>query len=161
MSVDLIWQSVKFSGVHVQGMKSLRITSDLIAPCGMNCGICKAYLAFSRGLPAKRGSVTHCSGCRIRNKNCYIKRGCKRLLKNETQFCFDCEQMPCENLDRLDRRYRMRYSMSMVDNLKEIKNTGLSVFLENQKKKYECSSCGDVFSVHDGKCYSCGKVMEK
>ena len=142
-------------------MDSPKITSDLIAPCGMNCGICKAYLAFSRGLPAKRGIVTHFSGCRIRNKSCYIKRGCKILLKNEVQFCFECERMPCENLDRLDRRYRMKYNMSMVENLTEIKSTGFSAFCEKQRKKYGCSRCGDVFSVHDGKCYSCGKVVKK
>jgi hypothetical protein len=29
-------------------------TPELIAPCGMNCGICKSYLAFSRGIPEKK-----------------------------------------------------------------------------------------------------------
>ncbi len=63
--------------------------------------------------------------------------------------------MPCENLDRLDRRYRSRYSMSMVENLREIKEKGIKKFLENQEMKYECPECGDVVSVHDGKCYAC------
>jgi len=49
-------------------------TPELIAPCGMNCGICKSYLAFSRGIPEKKGKVSHCPGCLPRNKNCYIKR---------------------------------------------------------------------------------------
>ncbi|MBM4400734.1 MAG: DUF3795 domain-containing protein, partial [Crenarchaeota archaeon] len=87
-------------------------TSILITPCGMNCGICKAYLAYSRGVPEQRGKVTHCAGCRPRNKSCFIKRGCKKLVKNEVKFCFECESMPCENLDRLDRRYRKHYDMS-------------------------------------------------
>jgi hypothetical protein len=45
------------------------LTSDLIAPCGMNCGVCKAYLAYSRGVPYKKGEISHCTGCLVRNKN--------------------------------------------------------------------------------------------
>jgi len=102
-------------------MSKGRSAVDFIAPCGMNCGICKSYLAFSRGIPAERGKVTHCSGCLPRNRNCYIKRGCKKLLKNEIKFCFECETIPCKNLDWLDQRYRERHSMSMIENLQELK----------------------------------------
>ncbi len=135
-------------------------TSEMIAPCGMNCGICRAYLAYSRGVAQKRGKVTHCSGCLPRNKNCHIKRGCQKLSKNQFRFCFECDAMPCKNLDRLDRRYRERYGMSMVDNLKELKAKGMNAFLSGQRDKYHCPSCGDVVSVHDGKCYSCGYIAK-
>lgn len=132
---------------------------DLIAPCGMNCAICKWYLAYSRNIPKKRGKVIHCPGCIPRGKNCFIKRGCKKLRKNEIKFCFECKDMPCENLDRLDRRYKKHYNMSMVENLKELKRRGMKKFLENQRKKYKCPECGGVISVHDNKCYDCGYVQ--
>ena len=120
----------------------------------MNCGVCKWYLADSRGIPKKIGKVSHCPSCLPRNKNCFIKRGCAKLRRNEIRFCFECEDMPCENLDRLDRRYRKRYDMSMVENLRELKK-GMKQFLKSQEEKYECPECGDVISVHDGKCYAC------
>jgi hypothetical protein len=131
-------------------------TPELIAPCGMNCGICKAYIAYTRGIPRQRGKVTHCAGCHPRNKNCFIKRNCSKLSKHEIQFCYDCTVMPCKNLDRLDRRYRERYGMSMVENLKQLKAVGMESFLASQQEKYKCPNCGDVLCVHDGKCYSCG-----
>jgi hypothetical protein len=134
---------------------------NLIAPCGMNCGICKGYLNYSRGIPKKKGKVIHCIGCLPRNKNCFIKRGCKKLRKNEIKSCFECEVMPCENLDRLDKRYRTRYNMSMVENLKELKNKGMNKFLASQRKKYKCPKCGGVVCVHDGKCYDCGFVPRR
>ena len=137
-------------------MNCKEFTSVLIAPCGMNCGICKAYLAYSRGVPKQRGKVTHCSGCLPRNKNCFVKRGCRKLRKKEVNSCYECNDMPCQNLDRLDRRYRQRYNMSMIENLKEIKEKGTEEFLRIQREKYKCPECGDVISVHDGKCYSCG-----
>jgi hypothetical protein len=63
--------------------------------------------------------------------------------------------MPCEKLAHLDKRYRLRYGMSMVENLKELKAKGMDEFLKNQQEKYRCPKCGGVVSVHDGKCYSC------
>jgi predicted RNA-binding Zn-ribbon protein involved in translation (DUF1610 family) len=64
--------------------------------------------------------------------------------------------MPCEKLEHLDKRYRERYGMSMVENLKLIKAMGMAEFLKSQAEKYNCPSCGDVACVHDAKCYSCG-----
>ena len=112
-----------------------KITPELIAPCGMNCGICKAYLSYSRGIPKEKGNVTHCSGCVPRNKLCFIKRGCRKLRQDKIRFCSECEEMPCRNVDRIDRRYRNRYGMSMVENLKEIKSTSLQSFIINQDTK--------------------------
>jgi hypothetical protein len=141
-------------------MESGNFTAELIAPCGMNCGICKWFLAFSRGVPKKRGKVSHCLGCLPRGKNCYIKRGCKLLSKKKVRFCSECEQMPCKNLERLDKRYRNNYAMSMVENLREIQTKGIETFLKNQEAKYKCPQCGDVFSVHDRKCYSCMQITK-
>jgi len=136
-------------------MQKRNFTPELIAPCGMNCGVCKSYLAYSRGVPEKKGKISHCTGCLPRNKNCVLKRGCRKLRRNEIKSCLECDDMPCENLDRLDQRYRRHYGMSMVENLREIKERGMEKFLESQEEKYWCPECGDVVSVHDGKCYTC------
>ena len=136
-------------------MQKGKITTELITPCGMNCGICKRYLAYSRGIPEEKGKVIHCLGCLPQNRNCFIKRGCKKLRQDDIKYCYECEDMPCENLDRIDRRYRKRYNMSMVENLRELKEKGMKQFLKSQEEKYECPICGDVISVHDGKCYAC------
>lgn len=137
-------------------------TPGLIAPCGMNCGLCKAYLAYSRGVPAKKGEVSHCTGCLARNKNCaFIKRDCEAIRKKQIRFCYECSKMPCKNLAHIDEYYIARYGMSMVKNQKMIKEKGMSEFLKSQVEKYRCPSCGDVISVHDGKCYACGYQAEK
>jgi len=137
-------------------MPQSKFTPELIAPCGMNCGICKQYLAYTHGVPKQRAKVSYCAGCFPRGKNCYIKRGCPKLTKHQIQYCGECNTMPCQHLQRLDRRYRERYGMSMVENLKTLKSLGIDEFLKIQEKKYSCPSCADVVCVHDGKCYSCG-----
>lgn len=69
--------------------------------------------------------------------------------------------MPCKSLAKIDEHYRARYGMSMVENLKTIREQGMENFLKNQAEKYRCPKCGDVVSVHDGKCYACGFQGEK
>ncbi len=142
-------------------MTQTKFRPELIAPCGMNCGICKAYLACTHGIPKKKGKVSHCASCIRRAKNCYIKRGCKKLSKHQIQNCSQCDSIPCEKLVQLDKRYRERYSMSMIENLEELKKEGLEEFLKSQGVKYQCPVCGDVVCVHDGKCYSCGHQVKQ
>ncbi len=134
---------------------------ELIAPCGMNCGICKRYLAYSRNIPEEKGKLTHCRGCIPSNRNCYIKKGCKKLRNNEIESCSQCKDMPCKNIKHIDKRYRKNYNMSMIENLNEIKNKGMKKFLENQRKKYKCPVCSGIICVHDNKCYDCGYVKIK
>jgi rubrerythrin len=69
--------------------------------------------------------------------------------------------MPCKNLAHLDKRYRERYDMSMIENLKSINAKGMDGFLAEQATKCQCPICGGVVSVHDEKCYSCGNVRKK
>jgi len=139
-----------------------KLNPDLIAPCGMNCGICKAYLAYSRGVPYKKGEVTHCTGCLVRNKNCaFIRRDCEKLRKKQIRFCYECADMPCKQLSKLDELYRARYRMGMIENLKMIREKGIDEFLKSQSEEYRCVSCGDIISVHNGKCYACGYQAEK
>jgi hypothetical protein len=143
-------------------MPNNEFTPDVIAPCGMNCGICKAYLAYSRGVPYKKGEVYHCTGCRVRDKKCaFIKRDCEKLRKKQISFCYECQEMPCERLAKLDQRYINYYGMSMIENQKMIKEKGMTEFLRSQSEKYRCPQCGDIVSVHNGKCYSCGFQAQK
>ncbi len=143
-------------------MTDTRFSADLVAPCGMNCGICKSYLAYSRNVPYKKGEIYHCKGCIERNKNCaFIKRDCEKIRKKQIRFCHECPEMPCKNLAKIDSHYSARYGMSMVENLEMIQKKGMNSFLLDEEEKYRCPSCGDLISVHDGKCYKCGFQREK
>jgi len=51
--------------------------------------------------------------------------------------------------------------MSMIENQKIIRDRGMDELLKEQAEKFRCPTCGDVVSVHDGKCYACGYRAEK
>jgi hypothetical protein len=125
---------------------------SLIAPCGMNCALCSKYLAWL----ANPESPAACEGCRASDRRCSIlKKACRRLRNHEVEFCYQCEEFPCERLERLDRRYRTRYGMSLVNNLRRIRANGLEWFLEEQERRWRCTRCGGIVCVHTGRCSSC------
>ena len=75
--------------------------TGLIAPCGMNCGICKFYYR----------EKNTCPGCRDLDKktpstrfNCVI-RECPILKDRKWKYCSDkCDHYPCRRLKSLDKR---------------------------------------------------------
>ena len=123
----------------------------LIAPCGMNCALCYAY----------QRNKNHCPGCRIDDEcksfscvNCRIKN-CDNFKGGNKSFCYECESFPCKRLKHLDKRYRTKYNMSMIENLINIKKLGLKKFINIENKRWACTKCGSSICVHKGYCLNC------
>jgi hypothetical protein len=130
------------------------IRTTLIAPCGMNCHLCRAY--------RRDKNVKPCPGCRFDDEakpstcvTCRIKN-CKELAKGGLRYCFSCARYPCARLRRLDKRYRTKYGMSMIANLESIRELGIRQFARAEGAKWTCPECGDLISVHKPHCLSCG-----
>jgi hypothetical protein len=80
---------------------------ELIAPCGMDCNVCSGYLALQHTVRDKGVRMAYCKGCRPRDKKCaFLRKRCELLLNNKVEFCYECEEFPCENLKHIDKRYR-------------------------------------------------------
>ena len=130
---------------------------DLIAPCGINCGICKYY----------HREKNTCPGCRGPDKNkgkycieCIIKN-CDVIKNSISGLCYECSNIPCKRLKNLDKRYKTKYHMSMLENQEYIKKHGIEKFLEKEEKKWKCPKCGGIVTCHGGMCLTCGFVKFK
>ena len=128
------------------------IKAELIAPCGMNCGICLAHI---------RDRAT-CPGCRIENTSkspsrfrCVIVN-CEHIRQSESGFCYGCPKYPCARLKRLDMRYKTKYGMSMLENLEYIRDYGPEAFVYKETERWRCPECGATFCVHRPDCIECG-----
>jgi hypothetical protein len=129
---------------------------DLIAPCGMNCGLCVSYLAMKNDLNRQGFHKKYCPGCIPRGEYClFMKDQCNLVGKGLVRFCFECGNFPCRRLKSLDKRYRTKYHMSMIDNLKAIQEGGMDKFLNTQKVKWTCPNCGGSICCHNGLCLHC------
>jgi len=70
------------------------IEEDLIAPCGMNCGLCVSYLAGKNALNQQGFHKKYCPGCIPRGENCLFMKdqcdlvgsGLVRFFKNRVEI---------------------------------------------------------------------------
>ena len=134
----------------------LFMKEELIAPCGMNCSLCIAYQFMKKDLNKQGFHRKYCPGCIPRGKNCtHMGDQCELLGKGSVRFCFACEAFPCQRLKRLDKRYHTKYHMSMIENLKYIKEHGMESYLGKEEKKWRCPECGEAICCHNGLCLHC------
>lgn len=130
-----------------------RMNNALIAPCGINCGICLAFLR----------EKNKCYGCRIKPAVSFksidrcIIRNCIHLKNTISGFCYECDTFPCRRLKQLDKRYRTRYREYVIDNLNSIQVRGLNRFVETEAERWKCKKCGATICVHSENCLKCGE----
>lgn len=131
--------------------------TDLIAPCGINCRLCRAYARNKKRCPGCRGNDTlkpkTRATCRIRN--------CEKIIKENTKYCSGCGEFPCALISRLEKRYTANYRVSVVENLVEIQRNGISSFLRNENRKWICPKCGEMICMHKPQCISCGQTWRE
>ena len=127
------------------------VRAAMIAPCGMNCGLCMAYRRVRNPCPGCRGT----DSCKPKTRVvCRIKT-CEKLVKGGFAYCSGCDTFPCAKLLHLDERYRKRYGMSMVENLGHIRASGIRRFLRRERERWACPRCGALLCVHKPRCDSC------
>ena len=134
----------------------MNIPENLVASCGMNCRLCWGYIREKNACPGCLGADNqenqkskYRTACKIRN--------CEQLTKGNNRNCSDsCDRFPCARLKLLDKRYRIKYAMSMISNLKMINEAGIGNFIQTEKRKWICPECGEMICVHKPKCLFCG-----
>ncbi|HBF36042.1 MAG TPA: hypothetical protein DDW50_01835, partial [Firmicutes bacterium] len=114
---------------------------ELVAPCGLDCGICELYLCkdnaqlykalIEKGIPKEK---IPCKGCRSIKGNCpAFESTCETYqcaVKNKIDFCSECNEFPCIKVQPgANRADSLPHNMK-VFNLCTIKRIGLEAFIE-------------------------------
>ncbi len=125
------------------------MNTKLLAPCGINCMLCKGYLREKNTCPGcrfldpKNSTFKSCTKCIIKN--------CPELAKTKSKFCYECEKYPCKRMKDLNKRYVTRYNYDTFKTLAMIRDKGIRKTCKQLSKKYSCLN--GTICVHDGKCY--------
>ena len=128
---------------------------NMIAPCGLNCGICHETLR----------KENPCTGCLGPNetKSDYCANHCKISVCDIRQtlpdrFCDQCPQFPCSEMTDKEIWYANTYPMveSLMGNLALIRKEGMEKFLQLEAERWGCTGGGTI-CVHTGICSGCGK----
>ncbi len=113
---------------------------ELVAPCGIDCGICELYLCrddarleqylIARGIPAER---LPCSGCVPGHGDCPVVAGtCATWTcaqEHGVRFCFECTDFPCEKLSPAADRADVLPHNTKVFDLSVIERRGVDGFI--------------------------------
>lgn len=130
-------------------MPKENIDTIMFAPCGMNCMVCFKHCyhkkPFAGCLNSHIGKPEHCRKCNI--KDCIKYKG--------LTYCFECHDYPCTLINNLEKSYKKRYQASLIKNSEFVQKHELKMIMEKKKKKYTCSNCGGIISIHDGECNEC------
>ena len=122
----------------------------------MNCRLCLGYVREKNACPGCWGDdslkMKSCAGCQRKN--------CEKLIAGGYDFCYQCESYPCASLKGLDKRYRTKYGMSMLENLASIQEIGIDAFMANENERWACPDCGAMLCVHRPACIVCGSIWQ-
>jgi len=102
-----------------------------IACCGLDCCLCPSF---------QSSGASKCPGCmgpefNLKHPSCGIASCCVKNKGFET--CADCSEMPCERLKGWDLGDSFISHKRSLENLRFIKQKGLSSFLDHQKTRQE------------------------
>jgi hypothetical protein len=129
-----------------------------LAPCGVFCGSCPSYKLTCLGCPSENKNQKRTSkwGCKVRT--------CCYTVQNKN-FCIECDQFPCNQhrkklLDSHPGDPRFKYRHEILDNFKKLKELGIEDYLEYQRRKWACPSCGGLIYMYHYKCSQCGKHVK-
>jgi hypothetical protein len=126
-----------------------------LAPCGVFCGACPSL-------------GKSCHGCASQNQDqkrktkwaCKIRVCCYEQKK--FSFCVQCDDFPCKiyhnkllKAHQGDPKYKYRHEIPTI--ILQQYDDDLSIFLERQKKRWQCPDCGGTIYFYHYICDTCGK----
>lgn len=127
-----------------------KLDKSLIAPCGVNCLACSAYL----------NSKNSCPGCRApleeqKRKSCQSCAKKRCAFEQGLNWCFECGRFPCSRVKSLGKRYQENYDVDLIQNGLDAR-ADMDAFLESQRERFSCEACGSIIDQHHKKCSDCG-----
>jgi hypothetical protein len=138
--------------LHGEKLHPESLHPALIAPCGINCGLCHFHLREKNRCDGCRGDAMtqpkHCATCKMRS--------CAESAPEDAAFCSSCATFPCTRMKQFDRRYRTKYHVSVVENLRHIQEFGMDSFIAAEKLRWACPECGGIVCMHEEACIYCG-----
>ena len=149
------------------------INKDLLAPCGLYCGVCAVYMAhrdnnqkFKEKLVKVYQPLTksiedvQCEGCLSEGtvfgycQTCPIKSCVK---DKELEGCFQCEEWPCKMIKRFPVPIGKKVIMRAIPQWKDL---GTEKWVKEEEKRYHCPDCKNPLFRGAKRCNKCGNSVD-
>jgi len=147
----------------------VEIKPELLAPCGLYCGVCAVYIAhrddnlkFKQALtkvykPFIKGiEDIACTGCLSEGivfpvcKKCPIK-DCSQ--QKGIEGCHECDEWPCKYIENFPLKVGKKVIFRTIPTWKEL---GTEEFVKREEERYHCPECGNSLFRGAQRCNQCG-----
>ncbi|MCU0596529.1 MAG: DUF3795 domain-containing protein [Desulfobacterota bacterium] len=156
---------------------------ELLAPCGLYCGVCAIYIAhrdnnqrfkevlanlYRGGVPGK-GTLPHaanltaddirCKGCLsdeqfMHCRQCEI-RACTE--KKGYEGCHQCDDFPCSHIHNFPMTVGKKVILRAISYWREV---GTEKWVEDEEARYVCPECGNKVFRGAVKCNHCKAKLD-
>ena len=156
----------------------MKVNPDLVAPCGLYCGVCAIYIAHrdnnqkfkERLVSLYKGEVTgkgnlpnsenlsiediQCCGCLsddlfMHCRQCQI-RDCTKQ-KGYTG-CHECDEFPCQHIENFPMTVGKKVILRAIPYWREV---GTEKWIQDEEARYICPECGNKVFRGVIKCNQC------
>lgn len=150
-----------------------RIKKELLAPCGLYCGVCAIYIAYRDNNPkfkqallkisgpfAKKVEDIQCTGCLSDGiifkfcETCPIK-SCSK--EKEIEGCHQCDEFPCEMIERFPIPVGKKVILQDIPAWRKL---GTEKWVEEIEKRYHCPNCGNSLFRGAKHCNKCKAAVD-
>ncbi|MFW9876671.1 MAG: DUF3795 domain-containing protein [Candidatus Thorarchaeota archaeon] len=152
----------------------VEVKKELLAPCGLYCGVCRIYKAHQEKdikfkkeiLPtlndygAKSVEDIACTGCLSDGVIFHFCRTCsiKDCIKDKKiEGCYLCNDFPCKIIinwpDPRDKKIMLRTIPAWRD-------LGTEKWVIEEEKRYKCPRCENLLFHGARKCNKCNHIVE-
>jgi predicted RNA-binding Zn-ribbon protein involved in translation (DUF1610 family) len=144
--------------------ENMSIKKDLLAPCGLYCGVCGIHIAHrnqSDKLKEKLAALygmkkedIQCEGCLFNDRFSYCSACAIRSCATEKNYegCHQCGDFPCSHISNFAFEDARNIMLKEIPRWREM---GTAKWVEAQEAKYHCPNCGAPLFRGVTRCREC------
>jgi hypothetical protein len=151
----------------------VEVKKELLAPCGLYCGVCAIYIAhrddnikFKEKVVkvykpfTKVAEDIKCTGCQ---SDGYLFPYCKscpiRDCVNQKGFegCHQCDEFPCKFIDKFPISVGKKVILRVIPAWREL---GTEKWVGEEEKRYHCPECGNPLFRGTKRCNKCKNPVD-
>jgi hypothetical protein len=166
----------------MKGLK-MKINPDLVAPCGLYCGVCairiagrdnnekfkERLVAVYKGKVAGKGTLPNCEnltsadiqcdGCLSENRFLHCEQCEIRDCAREKGYagCHECDEFPCRHIEDFPMTIGKKVILRAVPYWRKF---GTEKWIQDEEARYVCPGCGNKVFRGAARCNRCKSELD-
>ena len=142
----------------------MEVEKELLAPCGLYCGVCAILMAYRDGNEKFKERLTGVYGVKVEDIRC---RGCLSddafvycrscpikscTAEKGLEGCHQCDDWPCELVDKFPMPVGKKVMERSIPAWREL---GTEAWVAAEVERYHCPECGYPLFRGAKRCRNC------